>query len=171
MPLSRVLMWTSDLALLAGALWLWPGVPDRVPLHIGSDGTPTRWGDRSLLLWLAMPLTGLALAAVLEAATAWVVRHPEAPGVNIPNKQALLELPRERRAPVLRRVAATTYGVGAVCLVALALIQVGVWVSSRSGAGSGWTTAGTVVAVVAPLAVVAWGSVRTRAEIRRQQRA
>lgn len=168
---SRALMWASALGLLAAAAWLWPDVPARVPVHFGADGTPDRWVDRSIWSWFGLPLVGLALAAGLDGLTRWAVRHPEMPGVNLPDKAAILALPPERRAPVLDRVAALLYGIGVACLTAFALLFAGVWAEAHGAGGRGWVLAGGLVAVVGPLAVLVWGLVRVSAEVRRQREA
>jgi uncharacterized membrane protein len=166
---SRLLLWASALALLAAALWLWPDVPARVPVHFGADGAPDRWAERSLWSWFGLPLVGLALAAGLDGVARWAVRHPEMPAVNLPDKAAVLALPPERRAPVLDRVAALLYAVGVTCLFAFALIQVGTWTAAHGSDGAPWVLAGGLLAVVGPLAVLVWGLVRVSAEVRRQR--
>ena len=167
--LARVALWTLALGLVAWAVWLWPAVPARVPLHFGADGTPDRWGERSLLVWLVLPALGVALAALFDGVARWSVRNLESPMLNLPGKEDVLALPPERRAPVLRHVASMNHAAGAVCVGALALIQLGMWASVDGEGGAGWILAGTAVAIVGPLAAVALGARRVRAEARRQQ--
>ncbi len=167
--MARALMWTLALGLAAWSAWLWPDVPARIPLHFGADGTPDRWGERSALSWFLLPLVGLGLAGGLDALTRWALRHPEAPAINLPNKAAILALPPERRAPVLARVGTLIYTVGALCLAALVLIHVGTWTTATGENGAGWVLAGSLTAIVGPLAALVWGLVRIDAEVRRQQ--
>jgi uncharacterized membrane protein len=167
----RILLWASSLALLVVAAWLWPDVPALVPVHFGADGMPDRWAARSVGSWFGLPLLGLAVAAGLDAVTRWALRNPDAPGLNLPQKSDILALPRERRGPVLERVAELAYAVGVACVASFALIQVGTWREAHGLGGEVWVVAGGAVAVIAPLAALVWGLHRVSAELRRQQRA
>ncbi|WP_412062255.1 DUF1648 domain-containing protein [Rubrivirga sp. IMCC45206] len=169
MLVSRLTMWTLAIGLVAVAIAVWPEVPGRFPTHYGFDGVADDWSEGSLWGWLALPLVGLAMAAFLE----WMVRvavfRPGAPGLNLPNKEAILALPPEKRAPVLARVAAMTYATAALCVVAFALIQLGTWAEAHGASGTGWVLAGLAVAVVGPLAALAVGLVAIQNEVDRQQ--
>ena len=167
MSLPRVLMWTLALALVAWAAWLWPDVPARVPVHFGLDGTPDRWADRSVWSWFGLPLVGLAMAGGIDALVQWALRRPGAPGLNVPNKEAILALPPERRAPVMARVEAMVYWGLVPALAAFVLIQADVWAAAHGAGGTGW--AGVVVATVGPLAALVVGLVRVEGELERQQ--
>lgn len=167
--MARLLMLTLALGLVAWAVWLWPDVPARVPVHFDPGGAPDRWAARSVGSWFALPLVALAVAAALDALMRWALRHPESPMLNLPDKEALLALPPERRAPVLARVAEMTYAIGALSVAACALIQVGVWTTARGADGSGWVLAGGLTVILGSLAVLVWGLVRVQAELTRQQ--
>lgn len=171
MPWARLLLWATALALAVWAAWLWPEVPDRVPVHFGAGGEPDRWEDRSVFSWFGLPALGLGLAAGLDALATWTRRHPESPFLNLPNKAAILALPPRQRAAVMREVAGLLYGVGWTCLLAIALIQVGVWNEAQGGSGQGWVLSGVLMAVLGPLAALVWGLVRTQGEVRRQRSA
>ena len=162
-------MWTLAVGLVAWAGWFWPDVPARVPTHFGPGGQPDAWAARSARSWFGLPALGVAFAVGFDALTVWVHRHPETPGLNLPQKRAILALPAERRAPVLARSAAMVYAMIAACLVAFALIQVGVWTAANGADGAGWVLAGGGVALIGPLAALAWGMARVSAEVRRQQ--
>ena len=167
--LFRLAMWTLAVGLVAWAGWVWSDVPARVPTHVGLDGEPDAWADRSVWSWFGLPALGLVLAAGLDALTVWTHRHPALTGLNLPQKDAILALPPERRAPVLARSAGMLYGVGALCLVTFVLIQLGTWTAAQDAGGAGWVLAGVVVSVVGPLAALVWGLWRVSAELRRQQ--
>ena len=169
MRLSRALMWTLALGLAASAAWLWPDVPARVPVHFGLDGEPDRWVGRSAWAWFGLPLVALATAAGLDALTRWSLARPGLPAVNLPNKGAILALPPERRAPVLARVGAVLYAVGAACMVTFALVQAGVWAEAHGADGAPWTVAAVAVSAVGPLAALVVGLVRVEAEVERQR--
>ncbi len=170
MSSARLLMWTLALGLLAVAVAVWPQVPARFPTHYGFDGVADAWAERSLLAWLALPLVGLALAAFLEWMTQVSIYRSGAPGLNLPNKAAILALPPDRQVPVLDRVAAMGYGSGVACLASFALIQMGTWVEANGASGTGWVMAGVAAAVVGSLAVLVVGMVAVQNELDRQRR-
>lgn len=41
--------WLLSFLTLAYALWLFPQLPDRIPMHFGPDGTPDAWGARGTI--------------------------------------------------------------------------------------------------------------------------
>jgi uncharacterized membrane protein len=51
------------LASFGVALWYWPGLPARVPMHFNAAGKVDGWGPKSTV-WL-LPVVGLVLAAFL----------------------------------------------------------------------------------------------------------
>jgi uncharacterized membrane protein len=46
--MSRI-AWLLSFLTLAYALWLFPQLPDRIPMHFGPDGTPDAWGARGTI--------------------------------------------------------------------------------------------------------------------------
>lgn len=63
------------------------------------------------------------------------------------------------------------YASGALAVLALLLIQLGMWQSAHTDEGAVWINAGVVVAVVGPLAAVAWASLRVRGIVNRSSTA
>lgn len=60
------LMGLLCLVNLAGHLYLYPSLPDTVPIHWGFDGQPDGWGGKSSILFTAsLPFAMLLLLAVL----------------------------------------------------------------------------------------------------------
>ena len=60
------LMGLLCLVNLAGHLYLYPSLPDTVPIHWGFDGQPDGWGGKSSILFTAsLPFAMLLLFAVL----------------------------------------------------------------------------------------------------------
>ena len=43
------LAWLLSFLTFAYALWLFPQLPERIPLHFGPDGTPDAWGARGTI--------------------------------------------------------------------------------------------------------------------------
>lgn len=171
MTASRALLWTLALATLAWAIWVYPTIPERIPIHFGLDGLPDRWRDRSLAGWLLLPLIGVGLAAMMDGIAQWTLRHPEKKTINLPQADDLMALPVERRLPVLRRAVSMTNGMGIVMLAAFAVLQVGSYAAARGEPSQGWTLAGLAICLAVPLAVLVWGMTSISAEITRQKRA
>jgi hypothetical protein len=100
------------LLILAG-LFAWSHavrdeLPERLPIHFASDGTPNGWTRTTTLTWMAMPLTGLGVMVLLAFGLARVVRstrkHPR--WLNLRRKEEFLALPAERQEPVWRAMEA-----------------------------------------------------------------
>ena len=164
-------MWTLALGLAAVAVWLWPDVPARVPVHFGADGQPDRWADRSVWSWFGLPLVALATVAGLDVLTRWSLSKPGAPGFNLPNKDAILALPPARRAPVLARVASMMYGVGAVCVVVFGLVLADVWATAHGAGGMEAPVVTLAASFLGPLVPLVVGLARIQAELDRQRAA
>lgn len=68
--IRRISMVISILIMLAVTIWLvviWPSIPDTVPTHFGSDGTPNSWGGKtSLLLPLVFGWIAVIMLIVME---------------------------------------------------------------------------------------------------------
>jgi uncharacterized membrane protein len=47
-PMSR-LSWFIVAITFSYALWLFPQLPERIPMHFGPDGTPDAWGSRGTI--------------------------------------------------------------------------------------------------------------------------
>ncbi len=86
LPALRLLMWGIAVALVVAAALSWPALPDRVPTHFDAAGQPDAWSDRSLALWLLMPLLAAALSALMDWSAQTIRRRPESPLVNLPYK-------------------------------------------------------------------------------------
>lgn len=46
--MSRI-AWFLFILTFAYALWVFQGLPDRIPMHYGPDGTPDAWGSRGTI--------------------------------------------------------------------------------------------------------------------------
>ena len=83
--LSLAAVGTTALALLSAwivAILLWPRMPNFMPLDLGSDGLPERWGETTALRWFTPPIIATVIAAafvVVERVGLIVVRRRSAP--------------------------------------------------------------------------------------------
>lgn len=118
------------LLIVAGAIWAWPRLPDRVPLHFGLDGLPDAWGARSFWAWFGLPALAVVMSGMMFALSAYMRRHPRL--VNLPGGGRLDELPPERRGPIFGVMDAMLSFVNCEVLVILGLIQ---WASWRAATG------------------------------------
>ena len=153
-------------ALVGMSALLWPVLPERLPLHFGLDGTPDRWGDRTAWWW--MPALGVALTALFAGLSRWMEAHP--PLINIPGKERLLALPPERQRPVLRRVGDLLWGVNALALALLVVIQWSIYQTAVAGPSRGLSIA-VVLLAVATGPLILLGLPWVDAELARQAKA
>lgn len=140
-------------ALVGGSLFVYPELPERIPLHFGADGQADRWGDRTLLSWMALPLIGLATAALMTGVGIMLPRNPK--WINMPDKDRLLQLPDYLQRWVIEGVAVTLQATTFVTLTMFAVIQYGSWLTAASGDGSSMVTTGVIIGLaVLPLVTV-----------------
>lgn len=119
-----VLFWTQ-------ALWLWPRLPARIPVHFGAGGTPDRWAGTTLLSWFLLPLVGTGLSALLWGIGRWSVTVPRL--WNIPQKERFLALSTEARAPIMNTLRGFMDGMAVAMLVLFDVIQ---WWTYRTAMGA-----------------------------------
>ena len=162
LPALRLLMWGIAIALVVAAALAWPALPDRIPTHFDAVGQPDAWGDRSLALWLLMPLLAVASSALMDWSAQTIRRRPESPLVNLPYKDQVLALPSEPRATVLSWQAIAIYVAGVSIVVALALVQASIWTTAHGADGATLNNVAVGLALVAPLAAVGVAALRTR---------
>ena len=84
--------------------------PGRVPVHFDLAGGTRPWGERSWGEALAVPLTGLAITALLYASAqlwGWARRHPRL--LSLPDQDAFLALPGTIQEPIWRQLKAMIY--------------------------------------------------------------
>ncbi len=108
------------LALWGLAAFLFPTLPERIPVHFNLEGMPDRFDDRSSF-WI-LPAVATMVSLVLLGAN-WLVgytsgRHPRI--VNVPDKEAFLTLSPEARLAVMRPVRLFLVLMNAVVLAVLA---------------------------------------------------
>lgn len=143
------------LALLGLSLYVYPELPDPIARHFGADGAPDRWGDRTLLSWMLLPLIGATSVGALYVVGWYLPGRPEA--LNMPDRRKLLELPQPLQAHVLSAAVDMVHVTALLLLLMLCSIQYGAWESAHSGTGSRVLMAGVVFGlVVVPLVTIAY---------------
>lgn len=120
-------------AIVAFALWAWPRLPDRIPLHFGFGGEPDRWGEPSAESWFTLPALAVALTLLMFWLPRFMARHPR--WVNLPNGKRLSEFPGRARGPILELLAGFLALVQTEVLVIFGLIQFATW-QAAMGEGS-----------------------------------
>lgn len=99
----------AALILLWGlALWLWPELPETIPLHFDGGGQPDRFGARTPLNWFLLP--GLATLFVLLFAFVmppWIasLARSDSPYLSMPQRAELSRLAPEARVRAVEPVA------------------------------------------------------------------
>jgi uncharacterized membrane protein len=164
------------LGMIGLSIYVYPQLPERIPVHFGADGTPDSWSRRTLLTWLVLPLVGTASTAVMYGVARFMPQHPR--WFNMPDRKKFLELPSALQRRVIGAVADMMYVMALTLLVMVSAMQYGAWQSAQTGLGSGWMVAGALVALVAtPLQLAffwvhiqrrqdaAWREYRTRTAV------
>ena len=134
------------LALIALSLNAYPELPDRIPLHFGAGGEPDRWGEPSLLSWMALPLIGVGTVLILYVTAAVVPKRPQL--FNVPDRKKLLELPPHLQQWVIRGTLNVLYVLAASILLTFAGLQYGAWESAHTGGASSMLTGSIVFSLV-----------------------
>ena len=131
-------LWLLSLASMwAVAAWLYPDLPERIPMHFGSDGTPDRYVERTVWNWCLLPGIGTLLAGLLGAVLpAWFRRMSDAGSkwLNMPDQRSFLALPADARrralqplVAVLRLIAVLLAALFSFVLFATAKVASGAW--------------------------------------------
>jgi uncharacterized membrane protein len=123
------------LALIGLSLNAFPDLPERIPLHFGSGGEPDRWGDRTLLSWLLLPLIAAGTVVLLYGVGAFIPSRPQS--FNVPDKQKLLALPPHLQRWVMSGVVNMLHVLALTMLVMFCGLQYGAWESAHTGEASG----------------------------------
>lgn len=160
-PTLRLNLLLLGLFVLA-ALVLGTSLPDRIPVHFGIDGVPTRWeeGSRRIGMFILLVFFGLFTFGQGYVVQRFLVSGPNLNLLNIPHKKDFLRLPEARRTPVLWRINRMLGLVNTSTLVVFTTILFMTWWSAHQPGGwqarlSTWTLwIAIAFAVVYPLAEV-----------------
>jgi uncharacterized membrane protein len=97
---ALVLSIASTLALWGLAVWLWPQLPERIPMHFDVTGVPDRIVERTPFNWFLLPALGTAVAGLLGWFLPWWLRHlarKRPTAINLPDRELFLKLSAEER--------------------------------------------------------------------------
>lgn len=140
-------------ALFTLSVVVYSELPERIPVHFGPAGDADRWGERSLLRWLLLPLMAGVLCATLYVAAWFTARDPQ--HVNMPDKKKLLQLPRDSQLWVLQGITHPLYLIALVLNIAMCLFQYGAYLTAMTLDGRPAILAGLLLALLAgPFSVV-----------------
>jgi uncharacterized membrane protein len=154
-------------AVLVGAsLLALPQLPERIPIHFGFGGTPTRWVRASLLAWLGLPAVAAATASALWLAGRWGRRSPSL--WNVPEKTRFLQLSPEGRAPFVERLDRVMAWVGVATTSLFAAVQWAIFATATGRAQGlpGWFSAAVFLLAAAMVVLSIRANAGLAAEIR-----
>ena len=147
--MNRILL----LGILSFALWAWPRLPERIPVHFGIDGRPDAWDEPGLWSWFFLPALAAFLTLLMDWLPRFMARHPR--WVNLPNGIRLEDLPSRARQPVLDLLGWFLALVQTEILVIFALIQLATYRTAFGEESQGIMILVLVLAVTAsPLFLV-----------------
>jgi uncharacterized membrane protein len=155
MRLVHLLNGALLLGLIGLSLYVYPELPARIPLHFGADGTPDRWGERTLLSWMILPLVGAGTALLMYVIGLFIPGRPQS--FNFPDRDKLLALPAAVQEWVMRGVVDMLHIMTLALLLMFCGMQYGAWESSRTGVGSRVMVGAVLFSLVAmPFVTVAF---------------
>lgn len=131
---------------VAFSIWVWPRLPERIPVHFGADGQPDRWSEATLVSWFMLPAIGVISWAFVRVAGAWALRRPER--MNLPSGGTVADYPPEVRPAVVEHMRGFLALVGFEVLLIFGLIVVGSYWTAIGGDGQGVMLAVLAIAVL-----------------------
>lgn len=123
------------LGLVGLAVWSWPRLPDRIPVHFGLDGQPDAWSERTFVSWFALPGVAVLLVLLMGLFRTLMHRYPRL--VNLPDRTRLSELPELARGPVLEMLSGFLSAVQSELLVLFGLIHLATFRSAMGEPSQG----------------------------------
>lgn len=124
MRLMRLGAWVVLAVHVVCAVLGYAALPERIPMHIGLDGTPGNFAPRGLASWFLLPAIAVALQLVLGLIARALPGRPQL--FNFPEKARFLALPESHRAPVIAEMVAVldlaAFGTQTIFLLVLAML-------------------------------------------------
>ncbi|HLM67692.1 MAG TPA: DUF1648 domain-containing protein [Longimicrobium sp.] len=152
--------------LVAGSVWAYPRLPERIPVHFSLSGEPDRWEARSPASWFLLPAIGIVMALVLHAMSVYGARRPEV--WNLPEKQKFLALHPPDQAPIIARMQEFMARVGVAVTALFCVIQAGIY--SASAGGEEWLPLWVTAGIAAMVLSIGIGAVRLNGAVGRMVR-
>lgn len=150
-PLTRLGVVANVLATIVIGAWGLLVLPEVVPTHFRTDGTPDTYGSRWSLL--AVGLIGLAVVGLFVGLSAWCAGRGSLGSINVPHKADWLPEHEDE----LRRLLAADMGLFALAVgVAITGLFAGSVQAALDGSGlPGWAMALGAAGLVATLGLAA----------------
>jgi hypothetical protein len=120
---TRILPWVLLLGLIAFAAGTYGNLPGEVPVHIGANGV--RLEERSVLSWAMVPIIAFGVALLLEVVAMMLPSRPHL--FNFPEKERLLQLPREYQGEAIARMLTALHVISAMTMAVLFSAQWMLW--------------------------------------------
>lgn len=129
MRFSTALFHAKNAALLAllwgGSLWAYAHLPATMPGHFDLLGEVSYRTDTTLPRWLLMPLLGTFIAGSLYGVAYLMRRFPRL--MNVPDPTTFNRLSTERQEVVVHLVQDVLYGIAALLLLVVGVLQMGMY--------------------------------------------
>jgi hypothetical protein len=154
----------SLIAVWAGAMALWPRLPDPLPVHFDGHGRPDAWQPKSAVLWFGMPAVATGFAALFALILPPSVRRLALSGsrfLSVPRKKEFIALPGEARLRALRPLVALLFGTPAFVNAIFFYMLWGIY-DVATGASETVSMIPLICAVAAELAWTAYCILATR---------
>jgi uncharacterized membrane protein len=119
--------------MAAASAAAWPVLPARIPRHFDFGGGVDRWVARTPEAWWSLPMMTAATVGFLFA-MAWALPR-SAEGVNLPDKQRLLALPRHQQQAALEPLAAALCWAAFVIVLVMGAVQGARFATATGGPG------------------------------------
>jgi hypothetical protein len=143
------------LALLAFAAVTWNELPERIPVHFGAGGRPTRWSHPSVATWFAIPIITVLVVGFIYRFAAILPRKPHL--INMPDRSRFLALPPERRAPVIGCVQEFAYWATAATILFLSAVHLSMYRGAmRGGVGGDLIVILGAAYLMGPILLIVW---------------
>jgi len=159
----RMLAWIILVGMFAFALGTYGALPESIPSGLDPNGRPRGMREKSLLLWLMLPLVALAVTGLIATIRQALPHRPE--WFNFAEKDRFLKLPARYRAPVIVQMQRTLDVAAAASLLPIAYVQYLMWqtaLGNQSPLGIVGVIVGSIL--VTPVILIVAGRVTATTE-------
>jgi len=134
-PLS-LLPLTALVLLWSLALWLWPDLPERIPLHFDGSGAPDRYGAKTPWNWFLLPGIATLLVGLFSfVLPPWIesLAARNSVWLNVPRRADFVRLDPAARVRAVRPVHAMLLSISAELALLFAAL---LWGTARVASGA-----------------------------------